>query len=87
MCLEVLQDSAKFDLVGAVSADGTGSRDLGIPVLGRQEDFSNLTETGDATTICVAVGDNLTRQEIRIDLTQRGWAAAQSGSACGGVTT
>jgi sugar O-acyltransferase (sialic acid O-acetyltransferase NeuD family) len=76
MCLEILQDSAQFDVVGAVSADGTGIRDLGIPVLGRQGDVLSLTETEGVTTFCVAIGDNLTRQEIHRDLTQRGWAAA-----------
>jgi hypothetical protein len=87
MRLEVLQDSVESDVVGAVSTDGTGRHDLGIPVLGRQEELLNLTETGDATTLCVAINDNLTRQKIQRDLTLSGWTAAVPVSACGGVTT
>ena len=81
MCLEILQDAAQFDVVGAVSTDGTGSANLGIPVLGRQADVMNLTETEAVTTFCVAIGDNLSRQEIHRDLTQRGWTAALLTSA------
>ncbi len=58
VCLEALRDMGDLEVVGAVSADGTGIAGLGVPVLGTESDVKNITESMLNITLCVAIGDN-----------------------------
>ncbi len=71
VCLDVLLEAPGTVVVAAVTDEGTGRDDLGVPVM-EMSALSDLTNSGDETTICVAVGDNLTRQRIVKNLTLSG---------------
>ena len=80
--VEALLGDADHEVVGAVSGDGDGIDDLGIPVLGRSDDWRNIAVSRDATTFCVAIGDNATRRRYGREVTATGTlASAISGSA------
>lgn len=76
MCLEILAEHPEFDVVGAVSADGTGRAELGVPVLGVDSDWQKVTESESITTHCVAIGNNRIRQDITQKLTESDYSTA-----------
>ena len=76
MCLEILDASPEFVVVGAVSADGTGRPGLGVPVVGRDDDWEYLAESEHISTFCVAIGDNRIRQDRSENITRSGRATA-----------
>jgi UDP-perosamine 4-acetyltransferase len=61
VCLDALLDDDGIEVVGALSADGRGHADLGVPVLGTAAHLAPVTESGSATAACVAIGDNAAR--------------------------
>lgn len=71
-------DDGATEVVGAVSADGTGVPELGVPVLGRESELENLTRGESDLTFCVAIGDNQTRQAISETLTESGRVVTQA---------
>lgn len=73
VCLDVLLERPDAVVVAAVTDDGGGRDDLGVPVLAATA-LVDLTQSSSDTTVCVAVGDNLTRQQIVKKLTQSGHA-------------
>lgn len=81
MCVEILLERDDLHVVGAVSADGTGVPDLGVPIIGTHDELSNITESEDARAVCVAIGDNVVRQAIAEELTQSGHLATLAVSA------
>jgi UDP-perosamine 4-acetyltransferase len=87
VCLEALRDMAEIEVVGAVSSDGSGAAGLEVPVLGTQGDLEKITQSRSVTTICVAVGDNLTRQRIVLDITESGYSITQAISRYAMVST
>ena len=72
MCLEALLDMGDTVVVGAVSADGSGLADLGVPVLGRSDDIDKITLRQSVNALCVAIGDNEARRRISSKLTESG---------------
>lgn len=73
MCLEALFDMGDTEVVGALSADGTGVVGLGVPVLGTEQDLEILTASHDVTTLCVAIGANSDRQRVSKNVTESGY--------------
>jgi UDP-perosamine 4-acetyltransferase len=78
VCLEALLDMGDLDVIGAVSADGTGIAGLGVPVLGTESDVGNITQSHDRITLCVAIGDNATRKAVSRRLTESGHIVTQA---------
>lgn len=78
VCLEALRDMGDLDVVGAVSADGTGHAGLGVPMLGMESDLRNITERTQVTTLCVAIGDNATRSAATRGFTESGYVTTQA---------
>jgi UDP-perosamine 4-acetyltransferase len=72
VCLEALLDMGDTEVVGALSADGTGVAGLGVPVLGTEQDLENVTMSNDVTTLCVAIGANRDRQRVSKSITESG---------------
>ena len=72
VCLEALLDMDDTDVVGAVSADGTGITGLGVPMLGMQADLKKVTQRHAVTAVCVAIGDNSDRQRLTKIVTESG---------------
>lgn len=62
VCLEALQATSGVEVVGAVSRDGTGLADLGVTMLGTDEDLVTTAQRQQVTAVCVAIGDNSARQ-------------------------
>jgi len=83
MCIEALREQPGIEVVGAVSNDATGRDQLGIPVLGRQSDLGNITQSENINAFCVAIGANRVRQDLVEKLTQSGHSNAKviSGTA------
>lgn len=67
-----------LEVIGAVSADGTGVTGLGVPVLGTEPDLEKLTESRNDITLCVAIGDNEVRRAITRRLTESGHAVTRA---------
>jgi len=78
VCLEALLDMGETDVVGALSTDGSAISGLQIPVLGVESDLEKLTLRHDVTTLCVAIGNNILRQEITQRLTESGHSVTQA---------
>jgi UDP-perosamine 4-acetyltransferase len=78
VCLEALRDMGDLHVVGAVSADGTSVTGLGVPVLGTQSEVPRITQDHRVTTLCVAIGDNLTRSGLTKQLTESGHNITQA---------
>jgi UDP-perosamine 4-acetyltransferase len=78
VCIEALLDMGQTDIVGALSSDGSGISGLGVPVLGTQTDLEKITQRKSVTTLCVAIGDNLTRQRVGRSLTESGHTVTQA---------
>lgn len=78
VCIEALLDHAANVVVGAVSADGAGLDDLGVPMLGTELDIDGLVEQFDVTAICVAIGDNAARQRVGESLADGGHSLASA---------
>jgi UDP-perosamine 4-acetyltransferase len=78
VCLEALRDMGDLEVIGAVSADGTGVAGLGVPVLGMESDVYNITESELYITLCVAIGDNATRSAVTRRLTESGQNITQA---------
>lgn len=72
MCLEALLDMGDTVVIGAVSADGSGLADLGVPVLGRSDDIDKITLRQSVNALCVGIGDNDARRRISTNLTESG---------------
>ena len=72
VCLEALLDMDDTDVVGAVSADGSGIAGLGVPLLGMQSDLEKITQSHGVTAVCVAIGDNSIRQTISTIVAESG---------------
>jgi UDP-perosamine 4-acetyltransferase len=87
VCLEALLDDGGTEVIGAVSTDGSGVAELGVPVLGRESDLQNLTKSDDAITYCVAIGDNATRSMVALRLTESGRLVTQAVSRFSMVST
>lgn len=62
VCLAALQATPGVEVVGAVSRDGTGLADLGVPMLGTDTNLELTAERQRTTAACVAIGDNSARQ-------------------------
>jgi UDP-perosamine 4-acetyltransferase len=77
VCLEALFDDGNTEVIGAVSVDGSGVPTLGVPMLGRQSDLPNITQSVGDITLCVAIGDNATRRSISEELTESGQTITQ----------
>ncbi len=60
------------EVVGALSADGTGIAGLGVPVLGTQTDLKKVTQRYSINAVCVGIGDNSIRQRISRMATESG---------------
>lgn len=81
VCLDALRDDPRIQVVGCVSADGSGIDHLDAPVVGR--DDPGIAASVGATHAFIAIGDN----EIRRLVTERCLAAgltmviARAGSA------
>jgi UDP-perosamine 4-acetyltransferase len=82
VCIEAFVDQ-DITVVGAVSADGTGLDDLGVPMLGREDDVDRIAARLEVTGICVASGANDVRRRLGSSLLAAGHALATavSGSA------
>ncbi|MDX2379956.1 MAG: acetyltransferase [Acidimicrobiia bacterium] len=82
VCIEAFIDRGTT-VVGAVSADGTGLVDLGVPMLGTEHDVDAIVEQHGVTSICVPIGMNTARQRVCSSLLDAGYelASAVSGSA------
>lgn len=80
VCLEALLDDPVNEVVGALSSDGSGIADLGVPMVGRDVDLLDLTERMGVATICVAIGDNSARQRVLARVLANGLALATSTS-------
>jgi UDP-perosamine 4-acetyltransferase len=87
VCLEALLDMGDTEVVGALSADGSGISGLGVPVLGTEQDLQMVTERHHVTTLCVAIGVNAVRQRVAQDLTQSGRSLTQAVSRFAMVST
>lgn len=74
VCLEALLDGDSTAVVGALSRDGRGVRDLGVPVLGLDSQFEEIALRERVTTFCIAIGDNEHRKKICQMVTESGWA-------------
>lgn len=72
VCLEALCDMDGTVVLGAVSSDGSGISDLGVAMLGTQDDLENITLRHQVTAYCVAIGDNGLRQGVAQNLTESG---------------
>ena len=73
VCIEALRSNPDYELVGAVSRDGSGVGGLDIALLGVDSDLTYITLSSDATTGFVAIGDNAARARMaaecdRVDL-------------------
>lgn len=81
VCLDALRDDPRLQVVGCLSADGSGVDHLDAPVLGR--DDPGIAASVGATHAFIAIGDN----EVRRRLTERCLSAgltmviARAGSA------
>lgn len=64
VCLEALLDDPLHDVIGAVSRDGSGVDELGVPMLGTDDDLPDVTQRAQATTAFVAIGDNRARSTV-----------------------
>lgn len=82
MCIEAFGDQG-ITIVGAVSADGSGLDDLGVPMLGTEDDVDTIAEDHGVTGICIAIGANDVRRCVGSSLVGAGHALASaiSGSA------
>ena len=78
VCIEALLDMGETDVVGALSADGSGVEGLGIPVLGTDQEIKKVTYSHTVTTFCVAIGDNFTRRRVTQSLTKSGRTVTQA---------
>ena len=78
VCLEALLDMGDTEVVGALSSDGSGVAGLGISVLGTERDLEMVTQSHSVTAFCVAIGDNITRRRIGLELTESGHTVAQA---------
>lgn len=76
MCLEILQERSEFAPIGAVSADGQGRPELGVPVLGLDAHWRNITQSQSVDALCVAIGRNDLRQEFFRNITESGHSTA-----------
>jgi UDP-perosamine 4-acetyltransferase len=63
VCLEALLDGAVV-VVGALSADGSGPENLGVPMMGSSDDIATLAEQHGIDAVFVAIGDNATRAAV-----------------------
>ncbi len=64
VCLEALEDDPGTLVVGAVSRDGTGVDELGVPLLGLDGDLPEIAVRHDASAVFVAIGDNAARAAV-----------------------
>ena len=64
VCLDALLDDPVHDVVGCVSADGTGVAGLPVPVLGAQAHLSRIVDETGATHAFVAIGDHAARARV-----------------------
>jgi UDP-perosamine 4-acetyltransferase len=72
VCVDVLAEVWPGRLVGAVTDDGTGRSDLGVPIYSANTYLDELAESGEIATFCVAIGTNGIRQDVTQKLTLRG---------------
>ena len=81
VCVEALLDMGDAEIVGAVSRDGSGVAGLGISPIWPESELAIATESSEANTFCVAIGDNATRRRFGTDLTESGHSLTQAISA------
>jgi len=78
VCVEALLDMGETEVVGALSSDGSGIDALQVPLLGTEKDLQKITLSHSVTTLCVAIGDNLNRQEVTKNVTESGHTVTQA---------
>jgi len=78
VCVEALLDMGDTEVIGALSSDGAGVDALQVPVLGTAKDLQEVTLSRGITTLCVAIGDNLNRQEVTKNMTESGHSVTQA---------
>ncbi len=64
VCLEALLDDPALAVTGAVSRDGRGIGDLGVPMLGTDEDLPATAQRHGVHGGFVAIGDNVARAAV-----------------------
>lgn len=64
VCLEALLDNPRLDVVGAVSSDRIGVPDLGVLVLGSDDEAAAIADRHGASAVFVAIGDNTVREAV-----------------------
>jgi UDP-perosamine 4-acetyltransferase len=87
VCLEALLDDGDTEVIGALSADGSGVPALGVPMLGRESDLRNITQRDGDITLCVAIGDNATRRSVTRNITQSGQSVTHAISRFAMIST
>ena len=63
VCLEALLDNPALHVVGAVSRDGSGFANLGVPMVGTDADLSATAQRQSVATGFIAIGDNTARAD------------------------
>ncbi len=76
VCLEALSDVPDHKMIGALSRDGATVDDLGVEMLGRQDQLGVIVRSHEIHAAFVAIGDNLTRQRVTALCTTAGLALA-----------
>lgn len=76
VCLEALTDTGDHSVIGALSRDGNSVADLGVEMLGRQDELEQIARLYRVDVAFVAIGDNLTRQRVAELCTTAGLALA-----------
>lgn len=71
VCIEVLEDSG-YEVAGAVSRDGLGASELGVPVLGVDAELASVMLDHRCREAFVAIGDNRARRAIADMCVDRG---------------
>ncbi|WP_040494730.1 NeuD/PglB/VioB family sugar acetyltransferase [Ilumatobacter nonamiensis] len=79
--IEALQDEPANTIVGAVSDDGSGLPDLGIPMLGTTDELDRIAGEHGVDAVCIAVGNNAARARIAADVGDHGFDLATARSA------
>jgi UDP-perosamine 4-acetyltransferase len=64
VCLEALLDDPAQTVIGAVSRDGRGAADLGVPMLGTDEALPTTAQRLGIQRAFVAIGDNTARAAV-----------------------
>jgi UDP-perosamine 4-acetyltransferase len=72
VCLDALMDDPTIEVVGCVSADGTGVDGLPVPVLGANDDVARIASDEGCTRAFVAIGDITARTRVTMEVLDLG---------------